>query len=87
MQPQRKFGALSSSIDPQKLSTTVTGFLLYFTAFFIGLAAKYGIALTDAQIALAAAQIGQAVGILYGLYGLARKILVRSGEKLGYFVR
>ena len=66
----------------------VTGAIVYFSAFIIGYAAKHNIALTDAQLSLMAAQIGQAIGILYGLFGLVRKIFVKSNDVIvGYFFR
>jgi hypothetical protein len=77
---EKRFGALSSEVNPDQLSATVTGILIYFSAFLIAFAAKRGIALTQSDVAVSAAQIGQAVGVIWGLFGLIRKLLVKSSD-------
>lgn len=74
---EKKFGALSSSVDPQQLSTTVSGFIISLSAVIIIIAGKMGVPLTQSSVALFAEQLGLAVGSLTFLYGLIRKIIVK----------
>lgn len=68
--------SLSSSVDPAKLSTTVSGVIVSLSAILIFVAGKFGIMLGAEQISLLAVQIGGAVGALATLYGIIRKIVV-----------
>lgn len=74
---EKKFGALSSSADPSKLSATVSGVILSFSALIIYGAGLLGVPLVADQVTLFATQVGLAIGSLTFLYGLVRKGLVR----------
>lgn len=78
----RKFGALSSSVNPDQLSATVSGGILAFSGLII-LAGHYlGISLADGQVAQFAQQAGISVGFLWALFGVIRKIVVSIQQKL-----
>lgn len=78
---ERKFGALSSSEDPQKLADTVKGFILAFSAILMVIGTKLGVPLTENQIALFAEQLGLAIGSLWFLYGLIKKIVIKFAKR------
>lgn len=78
---QKKFGALSSSEDPQKLADTVKGFILAFAAVIMVIGAKLGLPLTENGIAVFAQQLGLAVGSLWFLFGLVKKAVVKFSQK------
>lgn len=78
---ERKFGALSSSVDSSKLSTSVSGFIIGLSAVIIIIAGKLGIPLTESGVAVFAEQLGLAVGSLTFLYGVLRKIIVAVAQK------
>jgi hypothetical protein len=75
----RKFGVLSSSADPEKLSKTVTGIIISFGALLTPLLAWVGI---DIGITQLANQIGLAVGSLVFLYGVLQKVLIAIFKKV-----
>lgn len=77
----RKFGSLSSSVDPQKLSATVSGAILLFSGLLISLGSWLGIPLTDSQIGVFAQQVGVGAGALWFLYGVVRKTIVAVQQK------
>lgn len=77
----RKFGALSSSTDPEKLSMTVSGAILSISALLIWGANFLGFPLTQNQIAAFATQTGLAVGALAFIYGIIRKVIVAVNQK------
>ena len=63
----RKFGALSSSEDPQKLAATVTGIIKMAG----GMAAYLGFVSITGDISSLADQVGQLVTLGYAFYGVA----------------
>jgi len=77
----RKFGSLSSSVDPQSLSATVSGGILSFSAVIIFLASHFGFNLGNEQISMFAQQVGLAVGSLWFLFGLVRKLVVSIQQR------
>lgn len=77
----RKFGALSSSDDPQKLADTVKGLILTFSAIIMVVGTKLGLPLTENSIAVFAEQIGLAAGSLWFLYGLVKKAVVKFSQR------
>ena len=81
----RKFGALSSSTDPEKLSMTVSGAILSISALIIWGGNALGLPLTQNQIAAFATQAGLAVGALAFIYGVLRKAIVAVNAR--FFVR
>lgn len=78
----RKFGSLSSSSDPQQLAATVSGLILTFSALIIVLAQKLGFPLTQNAVASFAEQSGLAVGALWTMYGIVRKIVIAIQQRL-----
>ena len=82
---QRKFGALSSSVNPNELATSVTGVLKTLG----GLVAYLGYSQITGDINTVIDQIGIVVTSGYALYGacevmfgIARKLLVLAQSKL-----
>lgn len=70
---RRRFGAFSSSTDPEKLAASVSGGILMFSSLILMVGGHFGIPLTDTQIAQAAAQIGTGIGGVWFIFGLVRK--------------
>jgi hypothetical protein len=68
---------LSSSVDANKLSTTVSGILIGFSTLIISIAGRYGFTVLPEQITELATQAGLAISALTTIYGLLRKVLVR----------
>ena len=78
----KKFGSLSSSTDPQSLSATVSGAILSFSVIIIFLAQHwFNITIGDAQVSMLAEQVGAAVGALWFLFGVVRKVVVAIQQK------
>ena len=82
MNENRRFGSLSSSNNSQELAATVSGLILTFSALIILLAQKLGFPLTQNAIANFSEQIGLAVGALWFLFGVVRKIVVAIQQRL-----
>lgn len=77
---RRRFGAFSSSTNPEQLAASVSGGILMFSAVIVMVAGYLNIPITDTQLAQAAAQIGAVAGGLWFIFGLVRKgfILLHS---------
>jgi hypothetical protein len=80
----RKFGAFSSSEDPQKLADTVKGAIKLVG----GLIAYFGYASLTGDVNTVADQVGTAVtlgisfyGAVMTLYGLLKKVVVKVSAK------
>lgn len=78
---EKRYGALSSSIDPQQLSTMVSGAILTAGALIIGVLGYFGVPFTDTQVGELATNLGVAAGSLWFLYGLIRKVVVFFAER------
>lgn len=81
---ERKFGALSSSENPQALADTVKGVIITASSAIIFFAALKGITVTQAGVEAFAQQIGTtvsavtfAVGTVWTTYGLLKKLVVK----------
>jgi hypothetical protein len=72
----KNLGFIGSSVDPTKVSMTVTGTITFCSALIISAAAHYGFAITDVQVVELASQAGKAVGEVLVLTGLIRKLAV-----------
>lgn len=73
----KKFGALSSSIDPDQLSATVSGAILTASSIIIVLAHSiFGITIVPDAITQFAQQAGITIGFLWMVFGLVRKLVV-----------
>jgi uncharacterized membrane protein YczE len=79
---EKKFGSLSSSSNPRELAATVSGLILTFSALIILIAQKLGFPLTQNVIANVSEQIGLAVGSLWFLFGVVRKIIIAIQQRL-----
>lgn len=78
---QRKYGALSSSEDPQKLAATVTGVIVSLASLIVLVASNLGFPLNVQQVTSFAGILGTAVGAIWALYGLVRKVVIAIATK------
>ncbi len=76
MNPIKKFGALTSSVDSNKLSTTVQGVILGASVLIIFVAQKFGINLGTADVSNLAVEAGSIISTIAILYGLIQKVVV-----------
>jgi hypothetical protein len=74
---ENKFGILSSSVNSDQLSATVSGAILSVAALIIMLGKAFGIEIASDQITTFASQAGLAAGSLWFLYGAIRKVIVK----------
>lgn len=77
----KNLGAIGSSVDPAKISATVTGTIVFFSSFIIMIAARNGITILPEDLAVQAGQIGQAVGFAWAGFGLMRKAVLWAVER------
>lgn len=77
----KKFGSLSSSVNPEQLSATVSGAILAFAGIIIAVAQYFNAPLSHDQIAVFAQQAGTSVGFLWMLYGILRKLVVSLQQR------
>lgn len=77
----RKFGALSSSINPEQLSATVSGAILSVAGLIVFGAHYLGFPLADNQVSDFAQQAGISIGFLWMCFGLVRKFVVFVHQK------
>ena len=73
---EKRFGMLSSSVNPNEVANTVRGLVLSLSSVIIMVAGLMNIPLADSQIAEAASAIGLAAGALWTLYGLTLRVVV-----------
>jgi len=71
----RKFGALTSSTDPNQLADTVKGAILALSTTIIFVAGLIGMPLANSQIAELATQAGYAISALWFFYGIIKKFV------------
>jgi len=81
MNENRKFGALSSSTNPQELSATVSGAILSVSSLIIWGASYLGVPVGHEAISNFATQAGLAAGSLWFLFGIVRKAVVAINAK------
>lgn len=74
-------GIFASSEDPQKLADTVKGILVGLSGLIILVAGYFDVPLTQAQVVEVAGQFGAAIGILWTLYGLIKKLFIKTVVK------
>lgn len=72
----KKFGALSSSENPEKLADTVKGVILGLSVLIIFVAKLGGIEIGTEEITNFAIGAGTAVSSLLVFYGLVKKIII-----------
>ena len=78
---QKKFGALSSSVDGSQLSATVSGAILSISVLIIWGAHLLGFNIGNADISNFATSAGISVSFLWMLFGIVRKIVVALQQK------
>lgn len=81
----KKYGALSSSTNPQELSATVSGAILTFSSIIIMVAGYFNIPLTDGVVANFAEQAGLSVGALWFIFGVIRKVVISIQQKFSQY--
>jgi hypothetical protein len=72
----RKFGALSSSEDPQKLADTVKGIIIGASTLIIFIAQQMGFEIASETITQMAVVLGAAISSVWTLYGIVKKIVI-----------
>lgn len=85
---EKRFGSFTSSVDYNKLSTTVEGFIVGVSSIIIFFASLKDITVGTDQVAQFAQQAGTTIGAfgtfvgsIWTLYGLLRKVVVALTEK------
>jgi hypothetical protein len=72
----KRFGAFSSSTNPEEVANTVKGIVLALASLIILVAGQFGVPLAESDVAVFAQNIGLAAGALWTLYGLGMKVVV-----------
>ncbi len=74
---EKKFGALTSSQDPEQIANTVKGIVLTFSGVIIFLATQFfHVSLTSADVLVFATGLGTVAGAVWTVYGLILKLVV-----------
>ena len=81
----KKFGSLTSSVDPQALSATVSGCILGASVIIIWIAHLLGFDIGSADVSAFAIQAGATVAFLWTIFGIIRKIVVAIQQKYATF--
>lgn len=75
---QRKFGALSSSVNPDQLANTVRGGILAIAGVIVYFGLNlFGVEITQGDITTFASAAGAVAGGVWAIYGLLQKLVVR----------
>lgn len=78
----KRFGALSSSTDPDKLANTVRGGILVFSSIIVFVTTSiFGLEITADDVSELATAIGALAGAVWVVYGLVQKIVVRIAKR------
>lgn len=77
----KKFGALSSSANPQEISATVTGAMIGVTPVIIFIAGLLGLDLATSDVAQFAQLTGLAASGLWMGFGATRKLVLWLNTK------
>lgn len=72
----RKFGALSSSANPEQLSQTVNGLMILVVSGLSLYASSKGLAVAPADIQEQVSSVAMAVGTIWTSFGIIRKGLI-----------
>lgn len=78
---QKRFGAFSSSTNPEQVANTVKGIITGLSGVILVVLPLWGISATADQIANVAGQLGIAAGALWTLYGLGMKLVAYFAQK------
>jgi hypothetical protein len=77
----KNLGIIGSSVDPSKLSTTVSGLIIGASVFIIIIAKYLGFEVGGDQVTAFATQLGTALATLVTVYGIVRKVIVAIHSK------
>lgn len=78
----KKFGAITSSTNPEEIATRVKGFVLTMSSIIIFLASRwFHIELTAQDIASGATQVGAVAGAVWMIYGFVMFVLAKLFKK------
>lgn len=73
---QRKFGAITSSQNPEEIATKVKGIVLMFSAIIPFIAARFfGVTLSANDVVSLSTEIGAMAGLMATIYGTGLHIL------------
>lgn len=73
----KNYGIFGSSEDPSKLGDTVRGLIISLSAVLIFVASHFNVTLDQSQVVEIATVLGGAVGAIWTLYGLVKKLIVK----------
>lgn len=76
MYTNKKFGALSSSEDPQKLADTVKGLIISLSGVIILVLHVFDINIMAEQVSLFATELAFSIGSILTIYGLIKKFII-----------
>ena len=79
---EKKYGMLSSSEDPQKLSDTVRGGIIALSVVIIYAAKLLGVEIGGEQVVNFAIGAGTAVSSIWIVYGLVKKFVIFIQEEI-----
>lgn len=71
-----------SSVNPDQVSATVTGAIIWASAAIVWFASAHGLSITSTDVSEQAATIGQMLGLLWAAFGLIRKFIVWIEAKI-----
>lgn len=77
----RNLGALGSSADPTKLSTTISGIFVGGAVILVMLAKWLGFEITTNEVTDLGIQVGSMVATLMTLYGIIKKVAIALQNK------
>lgn len=77
----KRFGSLSSSVNPEKLSTTISGVFIGGSVLIIWIAKYLGFEVTSDEVTNLGIQLGSMVSTFVVLYGIIRKVIVAIQQK------
>ena len=77
----KNLGALGSSVDSSKLSTTISGLFIGGAVVIVLIAKWLGFEITNDDVTNFGVQIGAMVATLMTLYGIIRKVAVAIQQK------
>jgi hypothetical protein len=72
----KRFGAITSSQNPEEIANTIKGMILAFSSIIILLGTQFfHLTLTANDVSSLATEVGTAAGAIWFLYGLGLKVL------------
>lgn len=72
----KRFGAFSSSVDPNALSQTVNGLIVLSAGIVAYFAAQNGVTVAVPEIQAQVAVLTTAIGSIWAAFGAIRKVIV-----------